>query len=526
MSLILESTDSSVNEKIVMESNLTSSKLLTVAGGEISISEDLRNIVAYYDDGTLLVVNSETFNPIVIGFITRIKALGRTVSIKKVDFSVVANCYRDQGTVEERSDIQRFASELFQTAVNARASDIHIRVSRKENTKILFRIHNDLRLVDQRSFKYGDQVCTAIFQTMTDVSDSTFESMSRQDARISDKNRIPKNIDGIRIATSPQVDGYIMVLRLLYNDTTNDLRLNSLGYSEGNIDAIDYMKKRPTGVIVIAGPTGSGKSTTLQRILGSIIKDSEGKKHIITVEDPPEYPIPGAVQTPVQNTETEEERSRAYQAAIKASMRLDPDIIMLSEVRDKPTARLVIQAAMTGHQVWTTVHANNALAIIDRLYDLGVPMELLTDPSIIGGLICQRLVKVLCPNCKEPLSEHMADYEQRDLRRMMSVLDFSKVYRRNKKGCTHCSHAGTTGRTVVVESIVTDNKLMALLKSGDKIGAIDYTMREQSVKSMLDHAIEKINAGEVDPFEAEDVVGMLNADIIERDHRVTPEELR
>ena len=513
-------------EETALTSVQLNARLLTAVGGEIVVSDDLRNMLAFFDDGTLLVVKSEQFNPHVIGFKSRLKHQGRTFFEKMVDFGVVADCYRGVATKEERSDVQRFAAEMFDKAVFLRSSDIHIRVSKKDNTKIFFRVHNDLQLVEERSFKYGDQLCTAIFQTMTDVSDATFEVMSRQDARISDKSRIPSKIDGIRIATSPQVDGYIMVLRLLYNDTTTDLDLESLGYSGESVNAVEYMKQRPTGVMIIAGPTGSGKSTTLQRVLLSIIKKYRGKKHIITVEDPPEYPIPGAVQTPVANTETEADRAREYQAAIKAAMRLDPDIIMVSEVRDNPTARLVVQAAMTGHPVWTTVHANSALAIIDRLRDLGVPLELLTDPTIIGGLVCQRLVKVLCEHCKQPLLSHLSDYEEKDVRRVMTVLDMSGVYRLNPQGCDHCRHSGTTGRTVVSETIVTDNKLMALIRDGDRIGAIDYVRREQNSISLLGHAIQKINEGIVDPFSAEEIVGTLNAGAIERDHRVTPEELK
>lgn len=500
-------------------------KVLTVPGGEFAVSDEMRSMFAYLDDGRLMVAKTYAFHPHVRGFISRLQHLGRECTVQHVDLSVVLGCYEGSEKSEEHSDMQRAAAALFMRAVRSRASDIHIRVSQKERTRVFFRVHNDLEFVEEYTFLYGDQLCTTIFQAMADVSDSTFEKLSRQDARISDKNKIPPSLDGIRVATSPQVGGYIMVLRLLYNDTSDDIDLGGLGYGEEQVNTIEYMKKRPTGVMVIAGPTGSGKSTTLQRILGAIIQESLGRKHIITVEDPPEYPIPGAVQTPVTNADTEEERSREYQKAIKAAMRLDPDIIMLSEVRDNPTARLVIQAAMTGHQVWTTVHANGALAIIDRLRDLGVAGELLSDPTIIGGLICQRLVKVLCPHCKKPMMEHVNNYDSRDITRIMSVLDMKNVYVLGA-GCGHCGNSGTIGRTVVAETVVTDNQLMKFIRDGDRIGAIEYVRREQAGMSMLDHAILKINAGLVDPFQAEDVVGALNAGMIERDHRVAPEELR
>ncbi len=501
-------------------------KVLTVVGGEFPVSDEMRNMLAYLDDGRLLVAKTYAFNPHVRGFISRLKHLGRECQVQHVDLAAVMEQYDGgAGGAEDHSDMQRAAANLFLRAVRRRASDIHIRVSQKYRTRIYFRVHNDLEFIEEHPFTYGDLLCTTIYQAMADVRDATFEKLSRQDARISDRDKIPSNLDGIRIATSPQVGGYIMVLRLLYNDTSNTVDLQGLGYEEEQVASVEFMKKRPTGMMVIAGPTGSGKSTTLQRVLGAIIQESMGRKHIITVEDPPEYPIPDAVQTPVTNAGTEEERSHEYQKAIKAAMRLDPDIIMLSEVRDTPSARLVVQAAMTGHQVWTTLHANNALAIIDRMRDLGVALELLTDPTIVGGLVCQRLVKVLCPHCKKPLTEHVNSYDARDITRMMSVLDMKNVYVLGE-GCEHCGNSGTIGRSVVAETIVTDNQLMKLVRAGDRIAAIEYVRREQGIMSMLDHAIRKVNAGLVDPFQAEGVVGALNAGLIERDHRVAPEEIR
>ena len=501
-------------------------KVLTAKGGEFQVSDEMRNMLALLEDGRLIVAKTYAFNPHVRGFISRLKHLGFEHTIQHADLSVVLSYYDGDGSqTEKHSDMQVAAKTLFQKAVALRASDIHIRVSKRLRTQVFFRVHNDLEFVEEHPFDYGDKLCSTVYQAMADVSDSTFEQMSRQDARISERSKIPVNLDGIRIATSPQVDGYIMVLRLLYNDTTEDLELTRLGYDPTQVEAIEYMKKRPTGVIVIGGPTGSGKSTTLQRVLSAIIHETQGRKHIITVEDPPEYPISGAVQTPVANADTEEARSREFQKAIKAAMRLDPDIIMLSEVRDNPTARLVIQAAMTGHQVWTTVHANSALAIIDRMKDLGVQPELLSDPTIIAGLICQRLVKELCPHCKKPLTDHTDRFDSRDLRRIMSVMPLEGVFIQGE-GCEHCRGSGVAGRTVVAETIITDNQLMTFVKAGDRIAALEYVRREQSSMSMLDHAIQKIRAGLVDPFQAEDIVGALNAVVIEREHRVTPTSMK
>lgn len=487
--------------------------VLTAPGGEFSIGADLREILCFMDDGRLLISKSHAFNPHVSGFIGRLKRMGKSYEKLHVDLSVIAAAYSNIATDTQRrsaSDMQRGAKTLFDKAVELHASDIHVRISKRAKTRIFFRVHNDLEFVEEHPYDYGDQLCSTIYQAMADVSDSSFEPLSRQDARIGDPLKLPHKLDGIRIATSPQVDGYIMVMRLLYNDATDTIDLTALGYNELQREAIALMRKRPTGVNILGGPTGSGKSTTLQRVLTSLIKEAEGRKHVITVEDPPEYPIPGSVQTPVTNAGSEEERSRAFQMAIKSALRLDPDVIMIGEVRDPPSARLAIQAAMTGHQVWTTVHANGVFSILDRLLDLGVPLELVSDSSIITGLLCQRLLKVLCPGCKIPLVKATGRYEDRDLRRIMSVVQLEKTFVHGC-GCNDCRQTGTIGRTVVSETIITDPHLMAFVKKQDRVGAMEYWKRDQRGVTMLEHAIEKIDAGLVDPFQAEDVIGPLAA---------------
>lgn len=501
--------------------------VLTKQNGKFNVSDELRGMLALREDGELFIARAYLFNAHVRGFQARLTQQGFNFRIVETDLNVVQQMYRTVFTSDEaaHTDMQKASIELFSRAVKRRASDIHIRVSKRQNTRIYFRVHNDLEFIEEHSYDYGNKLCSTIYQAMADVSDATFEENARQDARISEREKIPEELDGIRIATTPQVDGFLFVLRLLYNDSAEDLDLRKLGFSNAHIDAIEYMKRRPTGVIIIAGPTGSGKSTTLQRVLGSIISETKGKKHIITVEDPPEYPIPGAVQTPVTNAETEEERSKEYQKAIKAAMRLDPDIIMLSEVRDLPTSKLTIQAAMTGHQVWTTVHSNTGLGTFDRFRDLGVELDLMTDPTVVAGVICQRLVKTLCPHCKKKLIDQKDRYEKKHLERLMEVkLTLDNVYVQGD-GCDKCANTGVQGRTVVAETIVTDNTLMKHIRNTDRMGAINYVYKDNGNKTMLQHAIEKIDAGLVDPFLAEDVVGPLNAGNIESDHRITSQEL-
>jgi len=493
------------------EAKTKPSKPLTGATGKFPVDSALREKLCLLDDGRLLLSKTHIFDPSVSAFIGRLQRLKIPHRILQVDMRVIAQMYEDaspSARTASFSEMQDTAQALFRKATRLRASDIHIRVDVRQKTQIYFRIQNDLEFIEEHSYEFGDKLCTAIYQSMADIGDSTFEPLSRQDARISDRDKIPEGIDGIRIATSPKTGGFVFVMRLLYNDTADDLDLRSLGFSGEQSDNLELMKQCPTGIIIIGGPTGSGKSTTLQRVLASIIREEAGKKHVITVEDPPEYPIMGAVQTPVTNVQTEEERSKAFQAAIKSAMRLDPDVIMIGEVRDTPSARLAVQAAMTGHQVWTTLHANNALAILDRLIDLGVPVELLADASIITGLICQRLLKVLCPHCKIPVNNVLDRYAQADLQRIMSVAELDKVFVVGN-GCENCRNTGIVGRTVVAETVVTDDKLLSFIRQRDKLAAIAYWRNELRGLTMKDHALLKIIQGTVDPFQAEAVVGRL-----------------
>lgn len=491
------------------------------------LSEEARQYLCYQHDGRLFISKTHRFHPLVTSFIGRLKRLQMPFYPQYVELAVITQLrevVESQVNDRDASDMQRYAKALFEKAVKLRASDIHIRCSQNGNTSIHMRIHGDIEFIEEHTFLFGNQLCTTIYQAMADVADSSFEPLSRQDARIADRARMPAGLDGIRIATTPQVDGHVMVLRMLYNDTVDSFDLGLLGYLPEQTNAVELMKRRPTGINIIAGPTGSGKSTTLQRVLGSIIKDSGGRKNVITVEDPPEYPIPNSIQTPVTNADTEEDRSRAFQAAIKSAMRLDPDVIMIGEIRDAPSATLAVRAAMTGHQVWTTLHANGAFAILDRLLDLGVPIEMLTDHSIVTGLTCQRLVKVLCPHCKIPFSKALGRYSDAEVRRVMSVVEVESVFVVGE-GCEHCRNTGTSGRTVVVETVITDPTMMTYIRNRDRIKAMDYWKRDQQGKTMLAHAIEKIRAGLIDPFAAEDIVGPLNMDIIEADHRIQPAEV-
>lgn len=482
--------------------------------GDLLASAEESKLLCLLSDGRLLIAAGQAMNPHVLSYCARLDRLGQPYQPVVVSFDLIARVVQSAGSEHgggrlDHTRMQVTAKDLLKRACSDRASDIHIRV-RKSGTEIYFRIHNDLVRVFGHTREYGERLLATMYAAMTTVSDNAYKPNERQDASIGDRDKLPDMLYGVRIATAPTSEGNVMVLRLLYNDAGNDVALQPLGFSAHHAELLQLLKDQPIGMNIISGPTGSGKSTTLQRVLMGELQESQGALHVITVEDPIEYPIPAAVQTPVTNASTEEERSRLFSAAIANAMRLDPDTIMIGEVRDRASAQNALRAAMTGHQVWTTVHANNAIAIIDRLVDLGLPMEMVADHSVTTGLISQRLIKVLCPACKKPLVTNERELPEELLRRVKRVVGASigGVHIAGP-GCDACRGHGTIGRTVVAEIVIPDAQFFEYLRGGQKILAFEYWLKEHRGRTLLDHAIEKVAAGIVDPRMAEKTVGHL-----------------
>jgi type II secretory ATPase GspE/PulE/Tfp pilus assembly ATPase PilB-like protein len=485
--------------------------------GAFEGSAEERKLLCLLSDGRLLIAQGQESNPHVLSYRARLQKMARACTVCVVDIETIAAVYRNgaaehNGRRQEHSMMQVTAKELLNRACRERASDIHIRV-RRSSTETFFRIHNDLVRVGSQTAEYGERLLATLYGAMTSVSDSSYKPTERQDASIADRDKLPPQLYGVRIATAPTNEGTLMVLRLLYNDAGDTIDLRPLGFSDVHAEQLQRLKEQPTGMNIISGPTGSGKSTTLQRVLTGAIQQADHKLHVLTVEDPVEYPIDGAVQTSVTNAGTEEERSRLFSAAISNAMRLDPDTIMIGEMRDKASSQSALRASMTGHQVWTTVHANSAMAIVDRLLDLGLPLNMVADHMVVTGLISQRLVKLLCPHCKVRLRDRPDALPAPQLARVRAAAGaaFDQVCVAGA-GCPACREQGTSGRTVVAEVIAPDARFFDYIRAGDKLMALEHWRRELGGQTLLEHAVSKIQAGLVDPRMAEQVVGHLVAE--------------
>lgn len=397
------------------------------------------------------------------------------------------------------SDQQRHLRDLVYEAVLQGVSDIHIQV-RETYAKIRMRQHGELRLYAEWSEKLGREIASVAFNKETDHATSHFNPLVPQDASM------PLKIQGkdirLRLASVPAHGGFDMVMRILATGEERLKTLEELGYTSSQVEIIKTAIKLPFGAIIVAGPTGSGKTTTL----ASCMELVEATQKLYSIEDPVEKVVEAATQVPV-NTEKED---RSFASMGRAALRMDPDVIILGEMRDEDTAHVMVRASITGHLVLTTLHTNRATAIITRLVDMGVSPVLLSDSSVLRCLICQRLVPVVCKYCAIPLRD--SPKHQTSIPAWEAVLGAEIINSAVARGpgCEKCNRSGVSGRSVVAEVIWVDETGRQFIQKSDTLNWEKYLL-ENNWLDFRGRAVQLIKEGKCDPFDAEKVVGPINA---------------
>ncbi len=293
-----------------------------------------------------------------------------------------------------------------------------------------------------------------------------------------------------RVATQPTVHGENVVLRIL-DKSKSLVPLESLGFSEHNLSELKKAIKRPEGIVIVTGPTGSGKTTTLYSILNYI---NGIDVNIMTLEDPVEYQLPLIRQSNVR------EGSLDFSTGIRSLMRQDPDIIFIGEVRDEDTAIMAVRAALTGHQVYTTLHTNDALGAIPRLSDIGVPAHLIAGSLI--AVLAQRLARKLCTHCKE---QSPATAEEC---RIMGVSEIKPPMVYHAKGCERCGFKGYKGRTAIVEILRMDKGMDDLIATHATRSQLLEYATARGYQTMMQDGIAKVLSGEIDVAELMNTVDL------------------
>ncbi|MBV6633725.1 MAG: Flp pilus assembly complex ATPase component TadA [Alphaproteobacteria bacterium] len=401
---------------------------------------------------------------------------------------------------------------LLEDAVKAGASDVHIAIENKRAV-VQFRVHGVVIEFSQMEPGMCQELMQAVFN-MSDTSDATYNAFGYSSGRISQGAlKLPQQVETVRLQFNPLANyGRYLVMRLLYRSPPFGARdLSRFGFTKYQQRQMRRLRATPTGLIILAGPTGSGKSTSTRINLEMLFQERRGEQTVLSVEDPPEAPIRGVRQIPVTSARGAEDRRTKFDEAIIAALRSDPDVIMIGEIRDYESGNLATQAAMTGHQVWSTLHALDAMSIPNRLRDLGIDPYKIYDPSIMTGMWAQRLVKKLCPHCRIPFKQAVAEgkYDPDFVNMVTTILNPNEyeLYARGP-GCVKCTR-GVTGRIPVAEIIMPDQRLMNYLRDGDTGTARAYWTQKLSGFTMHDHALTHVARGIIAPEEYEALLGPM-----------------
>jgi general secretion pathway protein E len=387
-----------------------------------------------------------------------------------VDIEVTADL------LDETSDapIIRLVNNIISQSAKARASDIHIEPTR-EKVKVRYRIDGVLYdLLSPPKHVQSALISRIKVMAKLDIAEKRLPQDGRLDVRIGNTE-----ID-VRVSTIPTATGERVVMRLL-NKTSATLDITELGVSPDQMAKLKRLVVAPNGIILVTGPTGSGKTTSLYAVLSHI---NTPDINIITVEDPVEYQIDGINQIQVNP-----KIGLTFASGLRSIVRQDPDVILVGEIRDRETAEIAVQSALTGHMVYSTLHTNDSPSAITRLVDIGIEPFLIS--SSVNAVIAQRLVRKLCPDCREP-----SQYGEAALHRIgLSPQAVSEATVFQPKGCEACVQTGYRGRLGIFEFMIMSESLKNLILQAFDAGAIKTRAIEEGMITLQQDANQKVLAG-------------------------------
>jgi len=523
---------------ITSDNDLPEGQVLTAVGGPLELPEDQQEMMVAISIARSRGKTKECWALYVEGkknvqfmaLIQRAEQAGYNVSKRdSIDEATLRllydrNLQQASQEAQDQSKIIEFFDGVVNDALAEGVSDIHIE-KRAHGAIIKMRKHGEMLEYRELSSTHAYELCSVVYNVLAENRDIVFNDMEYQQAAI---NRVIEGIElKLRYQSLPVYpDGFDVVLRVLPIGKNEEyVPLEKLGYTPSQISLLMDIVSQPVGTLVIAGTTGSGKSTTLKNLLMYIHSERQFKDKIYTVEDPPEYKIPRVSQIPVIRRKGDDYTKKSpFEAPITACMRADPDILMIGEVRDEATGDLLKKAVQSGHQVLTTVHTSSALAIVDRFEDFNMSRSVLGSQQFIAGLCYQKLVPILCPRCSVSLKEAVVaeGAKERDLMlwdRLKKVCDpeADPVHVRGP-GCDECGNLGVVDRTVCAEIIMPDTKMLTLFRESKSIEAFTHwrSMSDRDPyspnmvgKSAMEHAMLKLRKGHVSPHDVESAFGPI-----------------
>jgi len=377
-------------------------------------------------------------------------------------------------TMGEEAPIVRVVNQIISQAIRSSASDIHLEPHRRE-MKVRFRIDGMLHDI----MSPPKAVQAALVSRVKILA-----SMDIAERRLPQDGHIHLRVEGkefdLRVSTLPTVLGEKVVIRILDQSSVR-VSLNRIGMPADLLGAWEALVAKPYGMIVVTGPTGSGKTTTLYT---SLTRINTPERNIVSVEDPVEYQIPRVNQVQVNIR-----AGLTFASGLRSILRQDPDVVLIGEIRDRETAEIAVQASMTGHLVLTTLHTNDAPGAVTRLRDMGIEPFLIT--SAVIGVLAQRLVRVICPHCKEAYSPPVDA-----LRRLgLDPAEQKSVRLYRGRGCDHCRGTGYRGRLGAFELMVMNDKLRGLVINGASVDELRAAAQQDGMRTLRQDGVQKVLGG-------------------------------